>query len=134
MAFDVGRKTFRTEKFPDYKAQRAATPEEFKGQVELIREVIEALGITTLSVENYEADDILATLATAAGAQSGEYETLIVTGDRDYLQLVNDTTTVLYPMRGVSKLHRFTPDAVEEKYGRPAAIPGLRRATWRSIR
>ncbi|WP_147578879.1 DNA polymerase I [Corynebacterium propinquum] len=117
VAFDVGRKTFRTEKFPDYKAQRAATPEEFKGQVELIREVIEALGITTLSVENYEADDILATLATAAGAQSGEYETLIVTGDRDYLQLVNDTTTVLYPMRGVSKLHRFTPDAVEEKYG-----------------
>lgn len=116
VAFDVGRKTFRTEKFPEYKAQREAAPEEFKGQVTIIREVLEILGITTLSRENFEADDILATLATQASA-SGNYETLIVTGDRDYLQLVDETTTVLYPMRGVSTLHRFTPEAVEEKYG-----------------
>lgn len=114
VAFDVGRKTFRTEMFPDYKAQREAAPEEFRGQVELIREVLETLGITTLSRENFEADDIVATLSTQAGA---DYETFLVTGDRDYLQLVNDSTTVLYPMRGVSKLHRFTPEAVEEKYG-----------------
>ncbi|OFM33426.1 DNA polymerase I [Corynebacterium sp. HMSC072A02] len=114
VAFDVGRKTFRTEMFPAYKAQREAAPEEFRGQVELIREVLETLGITTLSRENFEADDIVATLSTQAGA---DYETFLVTGDRDYLQLVDDSTTVLYPMRGVSKLHRFTPEAVEEKYG-----------------
>ena len=113
VAFDVGRKTFRTEMFPEYKAQREAAPEEFRGQVELIREVLGTLGITTLSRENFEADDIVATLAT----QADNYETLIVTGDRDYLQLVNEDTTVLYPMRGVSTLHRFTPAAVEEKYG-----------------
>lgn len=114
VAFDVGRKTFRTEMFPDYKAQREAAPEEFRGQVELIRDVLETLGITTLSRENFEADDIVATLSTQAGA---DYETFLVTGDRDYLQLVDDSTTVLYPMRGVSKLHRFTPEAVKEKYG-----------------
>ncbi len=115
VAFDVGRKTFRTEMFPEYKAQREAAPEEFRGQVELIREVLGTLGITTLSRDNFEADDIVATLATEA-TQAGAYDTLIVTGDRDYLQLVNDSTTVLYPMRGVSVLHRFTPAAVEEKY------------------
>ena len=114
VAFDVGRKTFRTEMFPEYKAQREAAPEEFRGQVELIREVLETLGITTLSRENFEADDIVATLSTQAGA---DYETFLVTGDRDYFQLVDDSTTVLYPMRGVSKLHRFTPEAVKEKYG-----------------
>ena len=114
VAFDVGRKTFRTDMFPEYKAQREAAPEEFRGQVELIRDVLETLGITTLSRENFEADDIVATLSTQAGA---DYETFLVTGDRDYLQLVDDSTTVLYPMRGVSKLHRFTPEAVKEKYG-----------------
>lgn len=114
VAFDVGRKTFRTDMFPEYKAQREAAPEEFRGQVELIRDVLETLGITTLSRENFEADDIVATLSTQAGA---DYQTFLVTGDRDYLQLVDDNTTVLYPMRGVSKLHRFTPEAVQEKYG-----------------
>ncbi len=115
VAFDVGRKTFRTEKFPEYKAQRAASPEEFKGQVPLIDDILKDLGITTLSVENYEADDIVATLVTQAKA-AGDFEILIVTGDRDYLQLVDDTTTVLYPTRGVSTMTRFTPEAVKEKY------------------
>ncbi|MGP6174912.1 DNA polymerase I [Corynebacterium sp. A21] len=115
IAFDVGRKTFRTDMFPAYKAQREATPEEFKGQVGLIKEVLHSLGITTLEQENYEADDILGTLATEARPLN--YETVIVTGDRDYLQLVDEHTTVLYPMRGVSVLHRFTPAAVAEKYG-----------------
>ena len=116
VAFDVGRKTFRTELFPDYKAQREAAPEEFRGQVEVVRDILRALGITTLSRENFEADDILATLATEAH-EHPEFQVLIVTGDRDYLQLVNDRTTVLYPMKGVSSLHRFTPEAVVEKYG-----------------
>lgn len=115
IAFDVGSKTFRTDMFPAYKAQRDATPEEFKGQVELIKEVLHSLGFTTLERENYEADDILGTLATVARPLN--YETVIVTGDRDYFQLVDEHTTVLYPMRGVSTLHRFTPAAVEEKYG-----------------
>lgn len=117
VAFDVGRKTFRTEMFPDYKAQREAAPEEFRGQVELIRKVLGTLGITTLSKENFEADDIVATLATQAEADPQIDHTLIVTGDRDYLQLVTEKTTVLYPTRGVSKLHRFTPEAVDNKYG-----------------
>lgn len=115
VAFDVGRTTFRTEMFPDYKAQREAAPPEFKGQIPLIKEVVKTLGIETIEAENYEADDIIATLAVAAKPLG--YETLIVTGDRDSFQLVNDTTTVLYPMRGVSVLHRFTPEAVFEKYG-----------------
>lgn len=115
VAFDVGRQTFRTEMFPEYKAQREAVPPEFKGQVEIIKEVLETLGITTLEKENFEADDIIATLATAAGPLG--FDTYIVTGDRDSFQLVNESTTVLYPMRGVSVLHRFTPEAVEEKYG-----------------
>lgn len=115
VAFDIGRKTFRSELFPEYKAQRDETPEAFRGQVPLLKEVLAALGIVTLDKENYEADDIIATLATAAKPLG--YETLIVTGDRDSFQLVNDTTTVLYPMKGVSVLHRFTPAAIEEKYG-----------------
>ncbi|CAB0505426.1 DNA polymerase I [Corynebacterium diphtheriae] len=115
VAFDVGRQTFRTEMFPEYKAQREAAPPEFKGQVEIIKEALETLGITTLEKENFEADDIIATLATAAGPLG--FDTYIVTGDRDSFQLVNESTTVLYPMRGVSVLHRFTPEAVEEKYG-----------------
>ncbi len=123
VAFDVGRKTFRTEMFPEYKAQREASPEEFKGQVPLIDDILNDLGITTLSVENYEADDIVATLVTQAKA-AGDFEILIVTGDRDYLQLVDDTTTVLYPTRGVSTMTRFTPEAVKEKYDlTPAQYP-----------
>lgn len=122
VAFDVGRKTFRTDKFPEYKAQREKTPEEFRGQVPLLQQVLQEMGIVTLEKENYEADDIIATLATQAAPEG--FETLIVTGDRDALQLVNDSTTVLYPMRGVSTLHRFTPAAVEEKYGlTPAQYP-----------
>ncbi len=122
VAFDVGRKTFRTDKFPEYKAQREKTPEEFRGQVPLLQQVLQEMGIVTLEKENYEADDIIATLATEALPEG--FETLIVTGDRDALQLVNDSTTVLYPMRGVSTLHRFTPEAVKEKYGlTPAQYP-----------
>ncbi|WKD61078.1 DNA polymerase I [Corynebacterium ciconiae DSM 44920] len=115
VAFDVGRTTFRTELFPEYKAQREAAPEEFKGQVDLIKEVLEACNIVTMELENYEADDIVGTITKAAEPEG--YEILLVTGDRDYLQLVNEQTTVLYPMKGVSDLKRFTPAAVEEKYG-----------------
>lgn len=123
VAFDVGRKTFRTEKFPEYKAQREAAPQEFKGQVPLIEQVLGDLGIATLSKENFEADDIVATLATQANSEGG-FEVTLVSGDRDYIQLVNEQTTLLYPTRGVSTMTRFTPEEVERKYGlTPAQYP-----------
>ena len=123
-AFDLSGPTFREESFPEYKAQRPSTPEEFKGQIELIRRTLEALGVTTLDKESYEADDIIATLATA-GAKDG-MDVLICTGDRDSLQLVTEDVTVLYTLKGVSELHRFTPQAVEEKYGvTPTQYPDL---------
>ncbi len=114
-AFDVSRKTFRAELFAAYKAQRRAAPDDFKGQIDLTKDVLGAMGIPVMAIEGYEADDIIATLATQAHAQG--FRVLVVTGDRDALQLVNGDITVLYPRRGVSDLTRFTPDAVEEKYG-----------------
>jgi DNA polymerase I len=119
VAFDVSRKTFRSEQFADYKANRSSSPDEFKGQVSLIQEVLTALSIPFLSVDNFEADDLIATLTT--GATAAGFEVLICTGDRDALQLVDEHTTVLYPVKGVSELTRFTPDAVLEKYGVSAA-------------
>ncbi|WP_420107902.1 5'-3' exonuclease, partial [Mycolicibacter arupensis] len=114
-AFDVSRQTFRSERFPDYKATRSSTPDEFRGQIDITKEVLAALGITTLSEPGFEADDLIATLATQADAEG--YRVLVVTGDRDALQLVNENVTVLYPSKGVSDLTRFTPEAVVEKYG-----------------
>lgn len=114
-AFDVSRKTFRSEMFPEYKAQRSKSPDEFNGQVDLTKEVLDALGIAVMAIEGFEADDIIATLATEARAQG--FKVLVVTGDRDSLQLVDDSVTVLYPKKGVSELTRFTPEEVEKKYG-----------------
>ena len=115
VAFDVSRRSFRTEKFPDYKATRSASPEGFKGQVELIKEVVRALGVNALELEGFEADDIIATLATQATTRG--FTVGIVSGDRDTFQLVDERTTVLYPRKGVSDLARMTPEAIVEKYG-----------------
>ncbi|SCX50577.1 DNA polymerase I [Klenkia marina] len=115
VAFDVGRKTFRSEIYADYKANRAESPTDFRGQVSLIQEVLAALRVPVLTAEGYEADDVIATL-TVQAVEAG-MDVLICTGDRDALQLVNDHVTVLYPRKGVSDLTRFTPEAVEEKYG-----------------
>lgn len=124
VAFDLSRKTFRSEEFPDYKANRAKTPDEFKSQIGLIHELLDAMRISRMSVEGFEADDVIATLATAAVAEG--FEVLIVTGDRDALQLVNDHVTVLYPTKGVSELTRYTPEKVAEKYGvTPSQYPDL---------
>jgi DNA polymerase-1 len=121
-AFDVSRQTFRSERFPEYKATRSATPDEFRGQIDITKEVLTALGITALAEPGFEADDIIATLATQ-GDEAG-YRVLVVTGDRDALQLVNSDITVLYPIKGVSTLTRYTPDAVVQKYGlTPAQYP-----------
>ena len=115
VAFDVSRRSFRTEKFPDYKATRSASPEGFKGQIELIKEVVRAFGVNLLELEGFEADDIIATLATQAAARG--LTVGIVSGDRDTFQLVDERTTVLYPRKGVSDLARMTPEAIVEKYG-----------------
>ena len=115
VAFDVSRKTFRSEIFPEYKANRAKTPDEFRSQMSYLHELVTAFGITTFEVEGFEADDIIATIAKQAERENAEV--FICTGDRDSFQLVNDKTTVLYPKRGVSDLTRMTPDAVQEKYG-----------------
>ena len=115
VAFDVSRKTFRSEIFPEYKANRAKTPDEFRSQMSYLHELVTAFGITSFEVEGFEADDIIATIAKQAERENAEV--FICTGDRDSFQLVNEKTTVLYPKRGVSDLTRMTPDAVQEKYG-----------------
>jgi len=118
VAFDVSRQTFRLAEYSEYKAKRNKTPGEFSSQLPLIEEVLNALRIPFLKKDGYEADDIIATLVTQA-LEDEEMEVLILTGDRDSLQLVTDRSTVLYPMRGVSDLARMTPTAVQEKYGLP---------------
>ena len=115
VAFDVSRKTFRSERFPEYKANRAKTPDEFRSQMPEIFAVVDALGIKRIQKEGFEADDLIATLATNAVAKQFEVE--ICSGDRDTFQLVTDQITVLYPKKGVSELARMTPEAVFEKYG-----------------
>ena len=118
VAFDLSRFSFRTRIYPEYKATRGDTPEEFIGQVPLLQEALAAMGVVTLTKEDYEADDILATLAHT-GSEAG-FDVLVVSGDRDTFQLVNDRVTVLYPnARGVAELKRYTPAAVEERYGVP---------------
>ncbi|MEU1814324.1 DNA polymerase I [Streptomyces roseifaciens] len=115
VAFDVSRKTWRSEEFPEYKATRSKTPDDFKGQVELIGDMLDAMSVPRFAVDGFEADDVIATLATQAEAEG--FHVSIVTGDRDSFQLVSDDVTVLYPTKGVSELTRFTPEKVEEKYG-----------------
>ena len=115
VAFDVSRKTFRSEIFPEYKANRTKTPDEFRSQMSYLHDLVTAFGITSFEVEGFEADDIIATIAKQAERENAEV--FICTGDRDSFQLVSEKTTVLYPKRGVSDLTRMTPDAVQEKYG-----------------
>lgn len=125
VAFDISRHSFRTDEYPEYKATRSETPPEFKGQVPLLQEALHAMGIRTLEKENYEADDILATLATR-GADEG-YRVLVVSGDRDTIQLVDDRITLLYPSKqGVSELTRYDVAKVIERYGiRPEQYPEI---------
>jgi DNA polymerase-1 len=122
VAFDISRQTFRLAEYAAYKAGRSATPDEFKGQISLLHEVLDALRIRFIEVDGFEADDVLATLATEAIETAGIDEVLICSGDRDALQLVNDKVTVLYPVKGVSELARMTPATVEAKYGIPPRL------------
>jgi DNA polymerase-1 len=122
VAFDYSRHTFRNEAFAEYKANRTSSPSEFSGQVSLVKEVLDALGIVSVEKDGYEADDLIATLTTLAEVEG--FDVLICTGDRDAYQLVDDHVTVLYPRKGVSDLVRTTPQVVREKYGLdPAQYP-----------
>ncbi len=118
VAFDVSRKTFRTDIFPEYKANRSKTPDEFRSQMSYLHELVSAFGIQQFEIEGYEADDIIATITKRA--EKEKCEVLICTGDRDSFQLVNDQTTILYPKRRVSEMSRMTPEAVIAKYGMSA--------------
>ncbi len=117
VAFDKGRDVARTEAFPEYKSNRAAPPDEFRPQVDLAKQVLATLQVPVLEVAGVEADDVLATLATQA-VDAG-FHAFVVTGDRDAMQLVDEHTTVLYTLRGITEMAEMTPGAVEERYGVP---------------
>ena len=124
VAFDLGRQTFRLEEYPEYKAGRAKTPPEFHPQIDLIKDIVTAMGIRVVTKEGFEADDALATMARM-GTEAG-LSVAVMSGDKDSFQLATDKVTILYPKRGVSDLNRMTPAAVEEKYGvSPANYRGL---------
>ncbi|MDG2496970.1 MAG: DNA polymerase I [Aquiluna sp.] len=115
VAFDVSRHSFRTEELPEYKGTRGETPEEFIGQTELLVQALNAMNITSVSRENFEADDLIASLAHLGG-EAG-MRVLVVSGDRDTFQLIRPDTIVLYPIKGVMNLARMDDAAVVEKYG-----------------
>jgi DNA polymerase-1 len=116
VAFDISRYSFRTREYPEYKGTRGETPPEFVGQIPLLEEALKAMGIQTLSKEDYEADDILATLAHKGSAEG--FTVYVVSGDRDAIQMIDDNVTLLYPnARGVSELKRYNRDTVMERYG-----------------
>ena len=120
VAFDLSGPTFRSQRYQEYKAGRAETPAEFAGQIELIGTVMQALNIPTITMEGYEADDIVATLA--ARAEDAGWQARIVSGDRDAFQLISDSTLVLYPKKGVSDIPPMDAAAVEAKYGVPPRL------------
>ena len=125
IAFDTSRHSFRTDEYPEYKATRSETPQEFRGQIPLLQDCLAAMSIPVLTKEGIEADDILATLAKQGSAQG--FDVLVVSGDRDTIQLVNDEVTLLYPsVQGVSQLKRYDPITVQERYGvRPEQYPDI---------
>ena len=115
IAFDKGKTTFRTERYADYKGTRDKTPEELLAQIPLLHEFAAAFGISFIEKERYEADDIIGTLATkAAGAG---HEVMVVTGDRDALQLVRPNLKVLLTKKGISELKEYDEAAFTEEYG-----------------
>lgn len=124
VAWDMDTPTFRSEQYPEYKAGRDKTPDEFYGQIDLIKQIMDALNIPNIELDGYEADDIVATMATSA--EDAGWKARVVSGDRDTFQLINDNITVLYPMRGVSELPPFDAATIEERYGvTPAQYPDL---------
>src|SRR5205085_1385948 len=117
VAFDLGRPTVRLEKYPDYKAGRRETPDEFRQQLGLILEVLETLRIPIIRIEGHEADDAIATLALRAVEQG--IDVVIVTADRDFFQIVRPGITVLFNRKGISDIVRYDEAAVTERFGLP---------------
>ena len=124
VAFDLPGGTFRTREYPGYKANRDETPQPLIGQIELIGDLLAAMGVRAVTAPDYEADDVLATLA--ARAQAEGLEVLVCSGDRDSFQLITENCTVLQPVRGGSAPRRMTPARVRERYGvSPERYPHL---------
>ncbi|MGV0167124.1 DNA polymerase I [Furfurilactobacillus sp. WILCCON 0119] len=115
VAFDAGKTTFRTGKFADYKGGRSKTPEELSEQFPYLRDLLTGYGIKSYDLKDWEADDIIGTMARE-GEQAG-YQVIIVTGDRDLTQLATAQTTVAITQKGVSEIEYYTPAHVQEKYG-----------------
>ncbi|MGF3114602.1 DNA polymerase I [Facklamia sp. P12934] len=114
VAFDKSGGTFRTEKYQDYKSGRQKTPTEFKEQMPYFRVLLEAYGIKHYSLSNYEADDIIGTLAYQANQAD---QVIVLSGDKDLTQLASDKTTVYITRKGVSDLEAYTPQSIQEKWG-----------------
>ena len=132
-AFDKGMPAERVALFAQYKAQRREMPDELRGQFALVRRVLDTYGIPIVEVEGQEADDVIATLARQA-EEAGE-ETIVVTGDLDLLQVVDERTTVLTTRRGITELGRYDPAAVRERFGlEPGQLPDYRGLKGRPIR
>ncbi len=124
-AFDKGMPAQRLALYAEYKAQRRTMPDELRGQFALVRRVLDTFGVPIVEVEGQEADDVIATLAEQA-EESGE-QTIVVTGDLDLLQIVDERTTVLVTRRGITELGRYDPAAVRERFGlEPAQLPDYR--------
>lgn len=117
VAFDISRETFRSKIYSEYKANRAASPDELRSQFSYCREFIDAMQIPKFELEGFEADDVIASLVAELRSQSNENEIVICTSDRDSFQLIQEQVTVLYPMKGVSELRRMDASAVFERYG-----------------
>ena len=125
VAFDLPGPTFRHERFPDYKATREKMPDELSPQIDMVRQILDAMHIPAYEMEGYEADDVIGTLA--ARAESAGHEVLVVTGDLDELQLVSDRVSVMMTRRGISDTKVYDPEAVRERYGfDPGKLPDFR--------
>ncbi|MCI1219865.1 MAG: DNA polymerase I [Bifidobacterium sp.] len=124
VAFDVKGGTFRNTMLPQYKGTRDAAPEDLLSQLPLIQQLLTALGVTYIEKPGYEGDDVIGTLASMGEAHG--YRTLVLSGDRDAFQLVDDSITVLYPGHHFKDLKHMTPDAIVEKYHvTPSQYPDL---------
>lgn len=125
VAFDRPAPTFRHDMFGDYKAQRPATPEELKGQIARVHELVEAFHIPVFELDGYEADDVLGTLSRQAAGKG--IESIIVTGDNDMLQAVSSRVRAFAPRRAFTDAVLYDEEAVEEKYGiRPEQLPDFK--------
>ena len=116
VAWDAGKTTFRTEKFDDYKGSRQSTPPELSEQFPYLRKMVELHGIKSYELVDYEADDIIGTVANWAVQAADDIQVTIITGDKDYVQLVSEQVTVLVTKKGVTELEKYTPTSVVEKF------------------